>query len=87
MGRKPFRHRLAGTQLILPDEHGHVAAVFGQKHGFLRRGVAATDDDEMLVSENGDGAVADSAGADAILPVFVFTEEVEAARGSACSDD
>ena len=58
-----------------------MAAVFSEEHGFLGGGIAAADDDEGFVSEYGDGAVADGAGGDAVLPVFFLAGEVEAAGG------
>ena len=84
---QPLGHRLARAQGALAHQHRHVAAVFGQEHGFFGGGVAAADDDERFVAENGHGAVADGARADAVLPVFVLAGEVEAAGGGAGGND
>ena len=64
-----------------------MAAVFGQEQSFFGGGVAAADHDEGFVAEDGHGAVADGAGADAVLPVFFFAGEVEAPGGGAGGED
>lgn len=87
VSRQPLGHRFARSQRALSHQHRHVAAVFSQEHGFFGGGVATADDDERFVSEDGDGAIADGAGADAVLPVFVLAWEVEAAGGGAGGDD
>lgn len=80
-------HGLAGTQLVFSHEDRDVAAIFGQEDGFFGGGVAASDDDERFGAEDWDGAVADCACGNTVLPVFFFAGEVETAGGGAGGDD
>ena len=87
MGQQAVGHGLASPQLVLAHEDRDVAGVLGQEEGLLGRGVAAADDDEGLVAEDGHGAIADGTRRDALLPVLVLTGEVKAARRGAGGDD
>lgn len=80
-------HGLASTQLMTANQHGNAAAILGQEHGLLGGRVATSDHVERLVTEDRHGAVANSAGADSVLPVFVLTGQVETAGVGAGGDD
>jgi hypothetical protein len=87
VGQEAVGHGLAGAQFVAAHKHGDAAAVLGEEHGLLRGGVAAADDIERLIAEDGHGAVADRAGADSVLPELVLAGEVEAAGVGAGSED
>ena len=80
-------HNLGSTELVLADEDGHVATVLGQEHGLLSGGVTTTDNVQGLVTEDGHSAIADSTGADSVLPVGLLAGQVQAAGVGACGDD
>lgn len=84
---EPVGHGPAGAELVAADEDGDVAGVLCQERGLLGGRVAAADDVEGLVAEDGHGAVADGAGGDAVLPVGLLALEVHAAGGGAGGDD
>lgn len=87
VGQKTVGHGLAGTELVATDKDSDAAAVLGQEHSLLGGGVTTTDDEEGLVAEDGHGTVADSAGADTVLPVLLLTGKVEATSVGAGGDD
>lgn len=80
-------HNLGGTQLVTADQHGDVATVLGQEHGLLGGRVTTTNDVQGLVAEDGDSTVADSAGADTVLPELLLAGQVEATGIGTGSDD
>lgn len=88
MGKQALCHDLAGTQLVTADQHGDVAAVLGQEHGLLGGRVTTTDHVERLVTEDGHGTVADSAGTDTVLPELLLAGQVQTAGiGTRGNDD
>ena len=57
-------------------------------HGLLSGRVTATDDGELLVAEDRDGAVADGAGRDARLPVGLLAGQIQPlGRGAGGKDE
>lgn len=88
VGEKAVGHGTAGTEDVATDEDGDMAGVLGKEGSLLSGRVTTADDEEGLVSEDGDGTVAHGAGRDTVLPVLVLTGEVEAAsRGTGSDDD
>ena len=80
-------HGLAGAELVSSHEHGDVRAVLCQEGSFFSGRVAAADNVQRLVAEDGDSAVAHCARGHAVLPVLVLAGEVHPARGGAGGDD
>ena len=62
-------------------------AVLGEVGRLLRGGVAAADDRERLVAEDGDSTIADGAGRDTALPVGLLALEAETLRRRTGRDD
>lgn len=80
-------HGLAGTEHVTADKHGNVAGVLCQEGSLLSGRIATTDNVEGFVAEDGDSAVADSAGRHAALPVLVLAGDVKTAGRGAGGDD
>lgn len=60
----------------LQNERPH-AKKTGRTHGFLSSRVTTSDDGELLVSEDGDGSVADGACRDTRLPVGLLSGKIQ----------
>lgn len=80
-------HGLASAEDVPSHQDGDMAAVLGQEGGFFGGRVTSADHVERLVAEEGEGAVADCAGGDTVLPVGFFAGEVHATGGCAGGDD
>ena len=65
----------------------HVAGELGEVVAFFAGGVAAADDNQRLVAEARQAAVAHSAGGDAVVLEFGFGFEPEVVRAGAGGDD
>lgn len=88
VGQEAAGHGLGSAELVAADKHGNAATVLGEEDGLLSGGITTADDEEGLVAEDGHGTIADSAGADTVLPVYVLTRKVETAGiGTSGNDD
>lgn len=87
VSEQTLSHNLGSAELVLADEDGHVGTVLGEEHGLLGGGVTTTNNVQGLVTEDGHGTVADGTGADSVLPVGLFTGQVQAASVGAGGDD
>mmetsp|Transcript_2966 Transcript_2966/g.7278 ORF Transcript_2966/g.7278 Transcript_2966/m.7278 type:complete len:327 (-) Transcript_2966:410-1390(-) len=83
-------HDLGRAQPLAPVDDVDLGAILGEEVGLLHGAVAAADDRDGLVTENGRCAVAHRARADALVPetiVLVRARELHALGHSACGDD
>lgn len=79
VGQETVGHGLGGTELVTANKHGDARAVLGQEHGLFSGRITTTNNVEGLVAEDGNSAIAHSASTNTVLPVNLFTRQVEAA--------
>ena len=78
---------MLARSLIAAVDHVHFGGVLRQVGGFFDGRVAAADDDQRLVAEPRQRAVADGTRADAAVLVGVLRRQAQVIRPSACGDD
>ncbi len=87
IGESALGHDFGGAEGIAAVHEINLGGEFGEVGGFFNGGIAAADDDEGLVAEAGQGAIADGAGGDAVVFEFSFGGEAEVIGGGASGDD
>ncbi len=87
IGEDSVGHDLAGAEEIAAVDQVNLAGELGEVGALLCRRVSAADDDEGLVAEAGERAVADGAGADAAVFEVGFGIEAEVVGAGAGADD
>lgn len=75
-------------QLVTADQDSDLLRLLGQVQRLLDSRVTAANDDQGLVAEHGQTAVADSACRNTVTPVFLLARQVETAcLGTSRNDD
>ena len=87
IGSDPGGHRLRCAEDVAADNHVDNTAVFGKMKCFLTGTVATAHNDNLLVAEDGQRAIAHSTGRHAPLPVLVGAGNVKLLCSGACRNN
>ncbi len=87
IGEGTFGHDAGGAEGIAPMDEVDLGGEAGEVGCFFAGGIAATNHDDGLVAEHGEGAVAGGAVGDAELFEFVFTGDIEVTMAGTAGDD
>ncbi|KAH3671846.1 hypothetical protein OGAPHI_000032 [Ogataea philodendri] len=81
-------HDGGGSKVVLSDDQVDLGSVLGKEQSFFTGRVTSSNDGQRLVSENWNSTVTNGTGRDTLLPVSLFSWQVESlGRGTSGDDD